>query len=249
MLKRSIIAIAAITMVAAGSIGSAQAQDSPLRVAIFTADPFGGYCNDLMNAIAERAGLAISEFQPTVVPDMIPAIANGTADVLCSGLSPRTDRREAGLAFTSAILTSQEAIVVLATNNTVYATLADFAAAGAVIGGEAGSSSLAMASAAGVEVREYRDSDEIHAALVAGEITAWIRSGVSFGYQQAALGQRPDLKNAEGYVPTRLGYGAIAVHNSNTALLGQIQAALESIKTDGTLAEIAGQWGMPLPPF
>jgi polar amino acid transport system substrate-binding protein len=245
MLKRLSAAFGAFA-ITAGSILSAHAQDDSIRVAVFTADPFGGYCEELMTAIADRAGLTIAEFQPTVVADMVPAIAEGTADVLCSGLSPTTERREAGLAFTSAILTGPTVIVVLATNDTVYATLADFAAAGAVIGAEAVS---AMLQEAGVETREYRTNEEFHAALVSGEITGWMRSGVSFGYQQAVLGEWQDLKLAEGYVPTQIGYGTIAVHNTNTALLGQMQAALEAVKADGTLAEIAGRWGMPLPPF
>lgn len=248
MLKQTFAAVAALSMATVGVASAANAQES-VSVAVFTADPFAGYCVDIMNAIAARAGLEISEFQPTAVPDMIPAVAEGNADVLCSGLSPRADRREAGLAFTSAILTSQEAIVVLATNDTAYPTLADFAAAGAIIGGEEGSSFLAMAADAGVQVREFRDNDELAAALRAGEITGWIRSDVSFGYQQAVQGLWSDLKTANGYAPTRIGYGTIAVHVTNTALLGQIQAGLELIKADHTLDEIAGEWGMPLPPF
>lgn len=246
--KRSILAAAALSLAVAGTTGSAFGQTDAVRVAIFTNDPFKGYCEELMTAIADRAGLPIAGFQQTVVADMIPAIAGGTADVLCSALGPNTERREAGLAFTSAILTSPTVIVVLATNNTVYRTLADFAAAGAVIGGEAGGP-LAAVRDAGVQTREYRTNEEIHAALVSGEITGWFRSGASFGYQQAVLGQWQDLKLAEGYAPTSVGYGTLAVHNTNTALLGQMQAGLEAVKADGTLAAIAGRWGMPLPPF
>jgi len=246
--KRSILAAATLSLAIAGTTGTALGQTDAVRVAVFTADPFKGYCEELMTAIADRAGLAIAGFQQFVVADMIPAIADRTADVLCSALGPNTERRAAGLAFTSAILTSPTVIVVLTTNNTVYRTLADFAAAGAVIGVEAGGP-LATVRDAGVEAREYRTTDEIHAALVSGEITGWYRSGPSFGYQQAVLGQWQDLKLAEGFAPTSVGYGTLAVHNTDTALLGQMQAALEAVKADGTLTAIAGRWGMPLPPF
>ncbi|MGD9739428.1 MAG: substrate-binding periplasmic protein [Bauldia sp.] len=246
--KRSILAAATLSLAVAGTTGTAFGQTDPVRVAVFTADPFKGYCEELMTAITDRAGLRIAEFQQFVVADMVPAIADGTADVLCSALGPNAERRDAGLAFTSAILTSPTVVVVLSTNTAVYRTLADFAAAGAVIGGEAGGP-LASVRDAGVETREYRTTDEIHAALVAGEITGWYRSGASFGYQQAVLGQWQDLKLADGFTPTNVGYGALAVINTNTALLGQMQAALEAVKADGTLAEIAGRWGMPLPPF
>jgi len=247
--KRSILAAATLSLAMAGTTGTAFGQTDAVRVAVFTADPFKGYCEELMTSIVDRAGLQIAAFQETVVADMIPAIAGGTADVLCSALGPNTERRAAGLAFTSAILTSPTVIVVLATNNAVYGTLADFAAAGAVIGGEAGGGALATVRDAGVQTREYRTTEEIHAALVSGEITGWFRAGASFGYQQAVLGQWQDLKLAEGYAPTTVGYGTLAVHNTNTALLGQMQAALEAVKADGTLAAIAGRWGMPLPPF
>lgn len=246
--KRSILAAATLSLAMAGTTGTAFGQTDAVRVAVFTADPFKGYCEELMTAIVDRAGLQLAGFQETVVADMIPAIAGGTADVLCSGLGPNTERRAAGLAFTSAILTSPTVIVVLAANNTVYRTLADFAAAGAVIGGETGGA-LATVRDAGVQTREYRTNEEIHAALVSGEITGWVRAGASFGYQQAVLGQWQDVKLAEGYAATTVGYGTLAVHNTNTALLGQMQAALEAVKADGTLAAIAGRWGMPLPPF
>ena len=248
MMKRLTIAAAAVAILTVGAF-SAHAQDASIRVAVFTADPFRGYCEELMPILAERAGLQISEFQETVVADMMPAVADGTVDVLCSGLPPTTQAREAGLAFTSAILTSQETVAVLSDNNNVYRTFGDFAAAGAIIGAERGTSFNQILADAGVTVREYATTDEIYAAVRAGEITGWIRSAASFFYNQAALGNYTDLKQAEGYIPTLLSYAALAVHQDNTALLGQIQAALESVKADGTLAEIAARWGMPLPPF
>jgi polar amino acid transport system substrate-binding protein len=247
-MRKTLVTISALWLAAAGLTGSVAAQESPLRVAIFTADPFGGYCHELMSAIAERAGLEIAEFQPTVVPDMVPAVANGTADVLCSGLGPTTERRQAGLAFTSAILTNQETIVVLADNDNVYRSFADFVAAGAVIGGETGSNFVNIAAAAGVEVRTWATNEELEAALHAGEITGWIRSYPSFAFRQAQ-GDYADLKHAEGYIPSQTSFGAIAVQQSRTELLGIIQAALEGLKADGALAEMAPRWGLPLPPF
>jgi len=247
-MKRLVISAAAVAMATVASVGSARAQTEPLEVAIFTADPFGGYCRELMTVIADRAGLEIAEFHPTAVPDMVPAVANGDADVLCSALAPTTERRQAGLAFTSATLTNQEAIVVLSDNDTVFRTFADFVAAGAVIGGETGSNFVAIAAAAGVEVRTWATNEEVEAALRSGEITGWIRSYPSFAYRQVQ-GEYQDLKYAEGYIPTQTSYGAIAVHHSNTELLGTIQAALEAIKADGMLTEMAGRWGLPPPPF
>lgn len=244
--------IFATAALAAAMVSPAMAQDAPVRVAIFNTNPFGGdppggYCFDLMTAISERGGIAIAGFQPMIVADMVPAITSGTADVLCSALPPTTARREAGLAFTSAILTNSETIVVLATNTTVYRSLADLA--GVAVGGETGSNFVNLVRSAGANVREFASFADAYPALVAGEIQAFIRSAPSFLFQQTVLGQFADLKVADGYVPSSVSYGAIAVRNTDTALLGTIQATLESLKADGTLAEIAGRWGMPLPPF
>ncbi|MGV8839591.1 MAG: ABC transporter substrate-binding protein [Bauldia sp.] len=242
----------ATATLAAALASPAMAQDAPVRVAIFNTNPFGGdppggYCFDLMTAIADRGGIAIASFQPMIVADMVPAITGGTADVLCSALFPSTERRQAGLAFTSGILTNSEAVVVLATNTTVYRSMADLA--GVRVGAETGSNFVNTARNAGADVREFPSFADAYPALVAGEITAFIRSAPAFLFQQTVLGQFADLKVADGYVPSFVSYGAIAVRNTDTALLGALQASLEAIKADGTLAEIAGRWGMPLPPF
>jgi ABC-type amino acid transport substrate-binding protein len=53
----------------------------------------------------------------------------------------------------------------------------------------------------------------------------------------------------ETYVPALVTYGSLAVRSADTALLGELQAALEALKADGTLAMLNERWALPPPPF
>ncbi len=234
--------------------GPAIAQDSPIRVAIYNLTPFGGdppggYCVELMDAIAERTGMTIAEYRPMGVPDMMPAVATGAVDVLCSALAPTNARREVGVAFTSALFTNGETIVVRADNANRYPSLADMR--GLRIAAGEGTANLTQLQNAGHDnIVIYQGNQATGAELLLnGQADAMVTNAAEFRYNQLFMSLWPQLKSADGYVPVRVSHAALAVRPEDTALLGILQATLEAMKLDGSLAALNDRYGLPQPPF
>lgn len=234
--------IAAAAIAASLAVSPAAAQDAPLRVAIynltpFGADPPGGYCFELMNEIAVRTGLTIASFHPMGVPDMIPSVANGTVDILCSALAPNNERRGMGVVFTGPLFVNGETIVIHDDNAASFRTLAEMR--DLRIAANSGSANLRQLEAAGhPNIVVYEGNQATGAELVlAGQADALLTNAAEFRYNQDMIGLWADLKNMDGYVPTRVSYAAIAVRPGDTALLGTIQAAIELLKLDGYLVD------------
>jgi polar amino acid transport system substrate-binding protein len=247
--------MAGVASIAAGLITfgtAALGQPASLRVGLTTTAPFGGatpggYCFDLMNAIAERTGLQFEFVQPMAAGELIPALVGGTFDILCSANGATNERRAMGLAFTSAIATNGEMLVVPTADTTPYAALAELRSL--PVGAPAGTLFVGMLRSAGVaEVTEYA-GPALYQALIAGEVKAVLTSAPTFAYQQRALGLWPELRIVDTYAIANPIYSAIAVRNTEIALLGTIQAALEALKADGTVAGLLEIWAIPAPPF
>lgn len=243
-----------LALVAAIAVMSsnAMAQTPTLRVGLTSAPPFGGpepggYCFDLMNAIGARTGMSFEFVPPMAAGELIGALAGGTFDILCSANGPTNERRAMGLAFTSAIATNGEMVVVLATDTAAYTTLAELQ--GIPVGAPAGTLFVAMLRDAGItDVREYA-GPALYQALIAGEVRAILTSAPTFAYQHNVRDQWPELRVVETYPIQNPIYSSLAVRSTETELLGTLQAALEGLKADGTLVTLAETWAVPLPPF
>lgn len=249
------VRMARAASIAAGLIvvgTTALAQPASLRVGLTSTAPFGGaspggYCFDLMNAIGERTGLQFEFVQPLVAGELIPALVGGSFDILCSANGATNERRAMGLAFTSAIATNGEMLVVPTSDATPYATLTELQSM--PVGAPAGTLFVGMLRSAGVtDVREYA-GPALYQALIAGEVKAVLTSAPTFAYQQRVLGQWQDLRIVDTYAMANPIYSAIAVRNTEAGLLGTLQAALEALKADGTVARLVDTWAIPAPPF
>jgi polar amino acid transport system substrate-binding protein len=241
--------VASLAVVALAT--SSSAQPAPLSVGILTTAPFGGtppggYCVDLMNEIGARTGLQF-EYLPTALGELLPNLVGGTTDIVCSALGATNERRALGIAFTSAILTNSEALIVLATDATPYTRLEEFR--GQPVGANEATLFVGYLQTAGGEVRTFASAALAYQALIAGEIRAVVNSAPAFLYQQRVLGQWPELRAVDTYVATHPIFPAIAVRNTDTELLGALQAALEAIKADGAMVAILERWALAPPPF
>lgn len=244
-------ALAAAASVVAAVIGGAMpatAQPAPLRAGIFINPPFGGtppggYCFDLLNEIGARTGLTF-EYFPMVVADLIAKVGTGETDIECSALGPTPERRALGVVFTGPIMTSRETILVAATDATAYVTLADFQ--GKRMGAGNGTANFTQLSNAGLNPIAFPSSNEGLAAILAGQLDGYMTNATE---APTILAAYPGIRAVETYRSTRVSYGFIGVKSGNVLLLGTVQNALEGMKADGTLARIAGVWGIPMPPF
>ncbi|MGV8840519.1 MAG: substrate-binding periplasmic protein [Bauldia sp.] len=234
---------------------------TPLRVVSTGAAPFGeeGFCGDFMPAIAEIADFEFEFVPPLGLADIMPAVANGQADIVCSALGgayfpittpPTTANgyRALGLAFTGTVYLNFETLVVLATDTTPYTSFADFR--GQPVGATAGATIyLGILDAAGItDVHTFATNADALNALIAGEVKAVIQGAPSIRYVQS-LGQFPEVREVETYQVQRVIQAALAVRNSDIELLGRLQAALETLKVEGTLGELTANWGLGNPPM
>ncbi|MGD9740210.1 MAG: transporter substrate-binding domain-containing protein [Bauldia sp.] len=118
---------AAIALAAATSAGSQPR--TILAVHSVSAPPFAqkvgdnpseGIVIDLCNAIAADNGWII-EYQAMPFAEIIPAVAAGDADMICTGMTPSPERA-AQVAFTMPYFAAGEGMAVLATDTTAYVT-------------------------------------------------------------------------------------------------------------------------------
>ena len=251
MMKSRWAAIALVTAAVAFATPMASAQDG-LRVGIYNLPPFGGdppggYCVDLVNAMAERLNWTVT-FVPMSATDLVSRLAAGDVDMECSALAATNARREQGIVFTGPILTNMDGIIVRADNDTQYRKLEDLQAIR--MGAPVNSAFLQSLQNAGLaNVQTYPGLDAAIAAIVAGEIDGFITISSLFAYNHNVLGMWPEVKLVETWTPTSINYGAFAVQAGNADLLGAIQNELEAMKLDGTLNAIIATYGLPAPPF
>lgn len=208
----------------------------------FGGNPPGGLCFDLMETIADRAGLDFA-YNPLPAPELIPAVVAGTLDLECSALAA-PGRRDPGVVFIGPILTNNEAIIVPAGDTTAYATLGDFA--GKRIGTTANPGRQNHITAAGYEPVVFDNAPAAAAALAAGQIDAWMVNGAE---APRLASETAGLRIADTYRSTLVNYGMIGVGDGQFELMGQILQALEGLKIDGTLDAIADRWSVPRAPF
>jgi polar amino acid transport system substrate-binding protein len=241
-------AVAAI--VCAAALGSAVAQPTmTLRVGSTGAGPFGlaGVCTPLMDAIAAEAGFTI-EYAPAYnLTTLYPALIANEIDIACSAINASNELRAQGVAFTSPVYLNRGAIIVLNTDTTPYARLSELQ--GKTVGVTAGSAYIGQLNNAGVTtLREYPSNMDALNALIAGEVQAVVQGETSIRFFQVQ-GLFPELRWAETYAPNSpVTYPAIGVRAAEFELLGRVQAALQKMKGDGTLATMTEGFGLAATP-
>jgi ABC-type amino acid transport substrate-binding protein len=250
MLRQSIAAAAMLTMVLAGGIAPANAQET-LKVGIWNQNPFGGdppggFCHDLLEAIAEITGLTF-EYLPTADwRGTFDRVGAGELDLQCTAGGATDERRALGLAFAGPTMSNFNTVIVRADEDTRAATLSELAAAGKRIGTNDNPTRLGLLDAAEVDYAVFPTAPDVRAAILAGELDAWLVNGAE---ALIFVSEEPRLRIVDTFATLGTSYGMIAVASDNHLLLGTIQSALDAVKLDGVLAEIAARWGVPLPPF
>ncbi len=250
---RRLAGVALATVVLGGAMAASQpAEAQALRVGIVPIAPYGGtppggYFFDLMSAVAAHADLEIV-FQPMPFGELAPALAAGTIDIVAGPAGAFAAARAAGIDFTGPTLIIQEALIVPVADTGTYTTMAELA--GKPVGVIAGTTAYISAlNAAGVsDVKTYTVPADAVAAMLRGEIQAFIQSRPQFAYAQQAQGLFPEVRIVDTYEPVHTTYSALASRRADE-LVGPLHAALEALKADGTLDSIAAKWRLPAPPI
>ncbi|CAN5873905.1 N/A [soil metagenome] len=192
-----------------------------------------GFDIDLMDEIASRVGVEV-EYQNTPFDTIFTQLAGGAFDAIISAITI-TDERDETIDFSDPYFAANQALAV--TEDSEITGVSDFTA-DTVLGVQAATTGAdyALENFADTTVQEFPTSVDAFNALASGQIDAVF-------IDLPVVGEQVEGGNAvlAEEVNTEELYG-IGVQEGNTALASAINTALEEIISDGTYAEIYGEW-------
>ena len=193
-----------------------------------------GFDIDLMNAIAERAGLEI-EFVNVGWDALLAGIAQCQYDAAISAMTITEERKEKFLFSDPYFFAGQ--IVTVHIDNTEIASKHDLS--GKVVGAQIGTTgSFEVEKIGGATLKTYDDIGLAMQDLMNRQIDAVVADNpLALGY----VGENPDKLKTAGEVFTDENYG-IAVCKTNTELVEKINAGLKAVKDEGLIEQFVEKW-------
>ena len=245
-MKRNIWIIVTILMLAAFALSACGgAEEAPLQVASdATWPPFEiideetkeivGFDIDLMNAVAERAGLNIEIVNVGFDP-LLAGIAECQYDMAISAITI-TEERSQSMAFSDPYFAAGQMITVAIDNSDILG-VDDLA--GKTVGAQIGTTgAIEVESIEGATLKTYDDVGLAFQDLLNGQIDAVVADNtLAIGY----INQNSDALKAAGDTFTAEEYG-IAVCIDNPELLAQVNTALNELIAEGFIEEISLIW-------
>jgi len=184
-----------------------------------------GFDIDLINEIAKIIGVKI-EIKNIAFDGLIPALQAKKVDLIIAGMTATEDRRKF-VNFTEPYYTSKQAIIVPKDNTTIQTFDSLSGKKVGVVLGYTGD--IAVTAIDNITVQRYNGSSEAILALKANKVDAVVLdSEPAYNY---AL-QNPELKMLETDLAEET--YAIALGQEDTELLKRIDAALKTLKENGT---------------
>jgi polar amino acid transport system substrate-binding protein len=208
---------------------------------IWTTDgPAQGLMVDLCTAIAQDNGWSI-DFSGMTFADLLPTLAAGRADMICSAFSYTADRA-AEVAFTPPFYEAGEGMVVLASDTTPYRSWTEVK--DQPVSSARGTTYLQAMQDAGIftDLHIYDTTPLALDAVAAGEVKAYFVLLPSLAY--AVRQGYPTLRVVDTYEPVLHFTYNIAVRKDDPALLAAVDASLAKLAADGTIREILSGWGL-----
>jgi len=243
-MKKSIL-ITLISLIALGLLASCASGDDALVVATDAAFPpfefveedtkeIVGFDIDLMNAIAEKAGLDI-RYQNVAWDPLLAGMADCQYDMAISAMTITADRAEQ-FGFSDPYINAGQIVAVQADNDAIGGP-EDLE--GATIGAQIGTTGAMEAEAiADTSVKVYDTYELAFLDLANGQIDAVI---ADYPTAVAFVNQNSDVLKTVGEVFTDENYG-IAFCKGNDELISQVNAALIELKDEGFIDELVVEW-------
>ncbi len=193
-----------------------------------------GFDIDLMNAIADKAGIKI-EFQDVGFDALLAGMAQGTYDAAISSITITEDRAKSML-FSDPYFVAGQNIVVQKSNTAITG---QDSLKGKKIGAQLGTTGETLAKEIeGSDVKSYNQIGLAIQDLLNGQIDAVIcDTPIAQGY----VNKNAATLKMIGEALTTENYG-IAVAKGKTDLLNKINQGLAAIKADGTVNQITLKW-------
>ncbi|WP_250502520.1 transporter substrate-binding domain-containing protein [Caballeronia sp. AZ7_KS35] len=242
-------ALFAVTLVAA-SVGPASAaqlvagsppSSAPTTYLDTKTGKIAGYMPEIAAEIAKREGLPL-DFQAVPFPALIQSVISGKIDMIVAGMTPTPKRAEV-IDFSQVVTAFGEGIVVSDDNKKEYKSAKDFS--DDVVGIMAGTdySETVIKNHYAKDVKIY-DSPADMARDVSLHRIALGMTDYPILKAQEAAGALKGMHVVESYTPMKAFGVAFGVKKGNTELLNKINAALDSMRADGTLDAILVRYGM-----
>ena len=193
-----------------------------------------GFDIELMNAIAQKAGLQV-EFINQPFDPMLAGVVSCQYDAAIAAITI-TEERQKEMLFSDPYINAGQ-IVVVAAGNTAIAGKADLE--GKTIAAQLGTTGEIEAKAiTNVTYKPYDTYDLAFLDLANGQVDAVIADyPTALGF----IGKSPDKIKAVGEVFTNESYG-IAVCKNRADLLPILNEALAALKADGTIGSLEQKW-------
>ena len=194
-----------------------------------------GYDIDVAKAIAEKLGVDL-ELVAVSAANRIPYLTSKRVDVLVASLGITPERAEQVL-FTNPYAATQS--TVLAPEGTEIRTIEDLV--GKRVSVARGSSNdifFSSVAPEGVNVMRFDGEGAASQAMLADQVDALVITNTMVS---PVAQSRPELKLTTKLL-LRQQENAIAVRRGETALAERINAILEEMKRDGSLAELYRRW-------
>ena len=192
-----------------------------------------GFEREVGDEICARAMLTC-EWVTNEWDSIIPNLVSGNYDVIIAGMSI-TDERDEVIDFSQGY-TQPDPSAYLAMS-------ADVDLANGVIAAQTGTIQAAFVAGTGATLLEFATPDETVAAVKAGEADA-VLADKSFLAPIAESDAEVMLLDQEELIGGGVGLG---VRESDGELLAKLDAAINSMKDDGTLNELIAKWGVGEP--
>lgn len=244
---RTWAALAAAALVSAGAMAQAtyKVGSTPTGVPFTFMDTktqsIQGAMVDLVTAIGEDQGFKV-QVEATPFAALIPSLTTSKIDIISAAMLITPQRKEV-IDFSDPVFPYPEGLIVKATDNTPYRTLADLK--GQVVGAQVGTVYVDFLRKNGefAEVKTYDSLADIIRDVDLGRIKAGFGDAPILAYQ---LSQRKDaaVKLVPGYQPRMDGWVGIGVRKGDKELLGKINAGLASVKKSGKLDQILAKWSL-----
>ncbi|HVP89027.1 MAG TPA: ABC transporter substrate-binding protein [Casimicrobiaceae bacterium] len=196
---------------------------------------------DLITAIGEDAGFKVN-VQATPFSALVPSLTSNKIDIISAAMLINPQRKEV-IDFSDPVFPYPEGMVVSASDNTPYKTLADVK--GQIVGAQVGTVYVDFLKKNGefADVRVYDSLADILRDVSLGRIKAGFGDAPILKYQ---LAQNPDFKAklVSTYEPKMAGSVGIGVRKTDQELLKKINASLAKLNANGTVDKILAKWNL-----
>jgi polar amino acid transport system substrate-binding protein len=201
---------------------------------------YRGVSVDLITEIGKDAGFQV-QFTPIGLPELIPALTSNKIDIIVANTAI-TPERKALIDFSEPFLEFSDGLVIAKSDTAEYKSIEDLK--GKVIGTGKSTPQLAAIQKTGLfpEIKLFDNWIAVMREVSEGRIDAGI-VGDKAAIYELRQGEFPNLQLVKSYKPMFSGRVAFGLRKSDGELLRKIDAAIEKLKANGTVAKILAKYG------